>query len=145
MSNLGAALKTEITRLARKEMRVHVDPLRKANAKLRGEIAGLKKVVKELERNAVAGARRQRSAEARPTDAVTVGSRARISSKGIKALRSKLGLSAEKFGKLVGATGQAVYNWEGDNAKPTGDRLQALLALRGLGKREVQKRLESLN
>lgn len=105
----------------------------------------LTNVLRALERNTVAGTRRKHAAESAPSDATAVKSRARISAKSIKTLRSKLGLSAEKFGKLVGATGQAVYNSEGDNAKPTGDRFQALLILRGIGKREVQKRLESLS
>ncbi len=39
MPNLASMLKTEITRLARKEIKVAVDPVRKANAGHRKEIA----------------------------------------------------------------------------------------------------------
>ena len=49
MSNLAAVLKKEISRLARKEVRAAADSTKKANAKLRDEIASLKKRVKELE------------------------------------------------------------------------------------------------
>ena len=43
MPNLNAVLKSEITRLARKEIRSSVDPLRKSNLALRREVAELKR------------------------------------------------------------------------------------------------------
>ena len=35
-----------------------------------------------------------------------------ISGKGIRRLRAKLGLTQVEFAKLVGVSGQAVYQWE---------------------------------
>lgn len=60
---------------------------------------------------------------------------------GMAANRKRLGLSAADFGLLVGATGQSVYAWEAGKSKPRGKNLAAIAALRGVGKREVLKRL----
>lgn len=58
--------------------------------------------------------------------------------------RKRLGLSAADFGLLVGATGQSVYSWEQGKSKPRAKALAAIAALRGVGKREVAKRLQAL-
>jgi len=58
--------------------------------------------------------------------------------------RKRLGLSAADFGLLAGATGQSVYAWEAGKAKPRGKNLAAIAALRGIGKREVRKKLAEL-
>ena len=58
--------------------------------------------------------------------------------------RKRLGLSAANFGLLVGATGQSVYAWEAGKAKPRAQNLAAIAALRGVGKREVAKKLAEL-
>lgn len=147
MPNLGAVLKTEIARLARKEVRAYATPLIKTNARLRGEVAGLKKQVQDLQKQvreaSRASARRPAQAPASTADAPNP--RMRITPAGIKTLRGKLGLSAEALGRLVGATGQSVYSWESENgSRPSGARLQALMELRLIGKREAQRRLEAL-
>ena len=51
MPNLSTILKGEITRLARKEIKAAVDPVRKANAGHRREIAELKRQVASLQRD----------------------------------------------------------------------------------------------
>ena len=58
--------------------------------------------------------------------------------------RERLGLSAEDFGMLVGASGQSVYLWEQGKSKPRVKNLKAIAALRGIGKREVAQRLAAL-
>ena len=72
------------------------------------------------------------------------GSRARISAKGLKTLRTKLGLSAAEFGQLAGASGQSIYNWEQGKNAPRAKQVEVLAALRKLGKREARTRLEAL-
>jgi len=59
--------------------------------------------------------------------------------------RKRLGLSAADFGRLVGATGQSVYAWETGRSKPRGKYLEAIAALRGIGKREVAEKLAALS
>jgi DNA-binding XRE family transcriptional regulator len=54
---------------------------------------------------------------------------------GRKALRAQLGLSAADFSRLVGASGQAIYNWEARKAVPRASLKAAFVAVRDLGTR----------
>ena len=56
MPNIASVLKDEITRLARKELRVQTDALKKALAASRSEIAALKTPVQDLEKHAAKAA-----------------------------------------------------------------------------------------
>jgi DNA-binding transcriptional regulator YiaG len=51
-----------------------------------------------------------------PTDEVIQKSRLRID--GLKAHRTRLGLSAKDYGKLLGVSSLTVYNWENGKSKP---------------------------
>src|SRR4249919_3794117 len=108
MPNLSSVLKSEISRLARKEIRSSVDPLRKANAACRREISELKRQIATLQRELRTDAKLPRETKERSARAQNV----RFTSKGLKALRTRLGLSAADFGQLIGASGQSIYNWE---------------------------------
>ena len=50
MANIGTVLKQEITRLARKEAKAAIEPLRKASATARRDVAALKREVADLQR-----------------------------------------------------------------------------------------------
>ena len=137
MTSLGSVLKSEITRLARKEIRAQVDPLKKVNSAHRRDIAELKRQVAMLSRQAKAASKAsskvpQENSETSPT---------RFVAKGLRSLRARLGLSAADFGKLAGASGQSVYNWESGKTVPRKSQLAVLAELRSLGKREAQARL----
>lgn len=140
MPNLGSVLKAEITRLARKEIRNAVDPLRKTNAAHRREIAELKRRLASLQRELKASRKpiRQTSDDSSQEKA------SRFSAEGLKSLRARLGLSAAAIGQLVGASGQSVYNWEAGKVRPRATQRAALASLRGIGKREAVKRLEAM-
>ena len=71
-------------------------------------------------------------------------SRSRFSAKGLKANRERLGLSADNYGKLIGVSGLSIYNWEQGKARPRESSIAALMTIRGIGKREAAKRLETL-
>ncbi len=149
MPNIASVFKSEITRLARKEVREEGDGLKKAIASQRTEIASLKRRVQALEglvkrltkaQSAVAAQSRTpaKSESAEPREAL------RFRAQGMAANRKRLGLSASNFALLVGTTGQSIYAWESGKAKPRGKALAAIAALRGLGKREAAARLASL-
>jgi DNA-binding transcriptional regulator YiaG len=143
MPNLASLLKEEIVRLARRELKGHLDPVKKAVAGYRRDIAALKRQVGALERGRSALEKQLLRKSA--SSPAAVGEPAdekplRFSAKGLKTLRARLGISAEQFGLLVGVSGQSVYNWEKGTA-PRRDQVRAIAALRGLGKREVQARL----
>jgi len=144
MPNIAAVLKTEISRIARKEMRSEIQTLKQAVSTQRAQIAALKKraeTAERLLRQLSKGA--ARSKPAKDPDEAASGT-LRFSAKGLKSLRIKLGLSANDIGLLLGATGQSVYNWESGKVRPHAKHLPAIAELRGMGKKEAVKRLEAL-
>lgn len=139
MPNIGAMLKQEIARLSRREVRSVTETTRKAAAQHRRHIATLRRQVAKLEK-LVAVLQRQRLGAA--PAATSSGPKMRFVAKGLKSQRSRLGLSAADYGKLVGVTAQSVYNWERGGSTPRGDQLARIAALRSMGKREAMARLE---
>lgn len=141
MTSLGSVLKNEITRLARKEIRAQVEPLKKANSSYRREIAELKRQVALLARQAQAA---RKAISKVPQAPAAEPPAARFVAKGLRSLRARLGVSAADFGKLAGVSGQSVYNWERGKSVPRKSQLTVLAGLRTLGKREAQARLAEL-
>jgi len=143
MPNIGTVLREEITRLSRKESRSQVDPTKKAGAQHRKDIASLKRQVTQLERQVALLARKVLAALP-AAKAETGDIPARFTAKGLHAQRNRLGFSAADFGMLLGVSAQSVYNWERGKAKPRGEQLSKLAAIRGVGKREAAERLKQL-
>lgn len=145
MANLAAVLKAEIARLARKETRIQLEPLRKANAGYRRDIAALKREVAELSKQLRSGASAPRAPRADKASPATAGDgpRRRFQAKGLKSHREKLGLSAAEYGRLAGVSAQSIYNWEAGRTVPRPAQVAALAELRGMGKREAAKRLQT--
>lgn len=143
MPNIGVALKDEIVRLSRKTQKASLTVLQRASADHRRQIAQLKRQIAALHRELARLSKG--SAKARPevdSDDPS-GTAHRFQVRGLKSLRARLGLNAEDFGKLVGVSGQSIYNWEHEKATPRAAQVAALALLRGVGKREVLKRLEA--
>src|SRR5947207_421932 len=141
MPNIGTLLKQEIVRLARKESRAEGQATKKASAQYRRHIAALRRQVATLERQV---ALLRRSALDRPPTATAGPKPLRFVAKGLKSQRSRLGLSAADYGKLVGVSAQSVYNWEQGNASPRPEQLKMIAAVRAISKREAQARLGSI-
>jgi DNA-binding XRE family transcriptional regulator len=142
MPNIGALLKQEISRLSRREISGQVKATKKASAQYRRHIAALKRQVATLERQM---ALLQRRVLGTPPAAPNGSSnKVRFVAKGLKSHRDRLGLSAADYGRLVGVSAQSVYNWEQGHASPRSEQLKVIAALRGIGKREAQGRLEQL-
>jgi DNA-binding transcriptional regulator YiaG len=143
MPNIVSILKSEIARVARKEVRGETLGLKKAVGAYRAEIAALKRRTQALEQEL----RRLSKARARvePAAANEPSSRAlRFSAKGLASQRQRLALSAHDCGLLVGASGQSIYNWEAGKARPRAAHLPAIATLRTMGKREAAARLASV-
>jgi DNA-binding transcriptional regulator YiaG len=144
MPNIGAVLKEEITRLARRELRGQVGGMKKASAQYRRHIATLKRQVAKLEGQvSLLQSKVLSRVAAAPADAG--GKRLRFAPKSLRAQRERLGLSAAEYGRLLGVSAQSVYNWEHASARPRGEQISKLAALRGMGKREARARLEQLD
>jgi DNA-binding XRE family transcriptional regulator len=146
MPNIASVLKTEIARLARKEVRSETEALKKATVRYRSEIAELKRQMASLQRqlkSVAQGRAPARGRAAEPADEGDEGGLRRFSAKGLASHRRRLGLSAEAFGELVGVTGQSIYKGEAGKARPRAAQMAAIAELRTLGKREAQARLEA--
>jgi DNA-binding transcriptional regulator YiaG len=143
MPNIANILKAEIARVARKELRAEIEPLRKSLAQYRSTIAALNRQVAQLERQVKRGAKSAaRGGTSSPTTEEAPKDRqVRFSAERLAAHRQKLGLSAADYAKLAGASALSVYKWESGKTRPRQAQIQALAALRALSKSEVQERL----
>ena len=143
MPNIAAVLKDEIRRLARKEIREQVGPLRKSMHEQRGTIAELKRQNADLLRRL--GFLEQREGKrlaARPP--ASRGADIRFSPRWVLADRKRLGLSARDYARLVGVSPLTIYNWEKGKSKPQAKQLAAWAEVRGIGKRRALQRLHLL-
>jgi DNA-binding transcriptional regulator YiaG len=141
MGKIEQTIKSEIVRLAKKQLRAACGPLAR-------EVRQLKRIVRELCRTVrplkALGAEleAQRAAQLAKLEAAPEEVKAaRLSPRLIKKLRSKLGISQGGLATLVGVSAPAVAFWEQGRAKPREQTKAALVALRKLGKRDVNKLL----
>jgi DNA-binding transcriptional regulator YiaG len=138
MGKMEQTLKSEITRLARKEMRATYLPLARDVRRLKRAVSALRKTVAVLAKLR-AELQAQRTAErARLAAAPEEVKVARLSPLLVKKLRKRLGITQGELATLVGVSTSAVGFWEYGKAKPEGHNREALVALRKLGRREVQ-------
>jgi DNA-binding transcriptional regulator YiaG len=149
MPNLSQILKAEIARLSRKEIRASVSPLRSSNFTLKRTVAELKKKIAILESNSKRLAAMQSDIKEKTGESAAAqgaDGKIRITSKTVKSLRNKLGLSQDSFASLLGVSGQSVYVMErkGGKLRLRGATLAKFTALRGIGKREALRRVEEL-
>jgi DNA-binding transcriptional regulator YiaG len=142
MGKIETTMRSEIARLAKKEIRAEVRPLAKDVRELKRTVSRLSKTVESLEKTAREWTRQMREEKAElkaPKEEVKV---ARLSPGLIRKLRKRLGLSQKQMGAMVGVSTVTVGQWERGNTRPTGANRTALVALRKLGKREVRRILK---
>ena len=148
MTNVANVLKTEISRVARKEVRSELQALKKASSSYRSQIAALKrrsdeldKQLRELSRStAKVGVAPAAPASAKGNDSAAI----RFSAKGFASHRRRLELSAAEIAKLLGTSTQTIYNWEHGISRPLAKHLGMIAALRTVGKKQVAAHLASL-
>ncbi len=144
MPNIAIVLKGEIARIARKELRAETQELKKASAQYRAHIAALRRRIEQLERELKrVGKSAGRAAPAAKGEDESQTNR-RFSASRFAGQRRKLGLSAADYAALLGVSALSVYKWEHGKARPRAKQLEAIAAVRGIGKREAARRLEAL-
>ena len=137
MSTFASAFKHEVIRLAKHEIKKAITPLLATVRRQRQDIAKLKQENASIKQQI-----------ARPVEPTVPGvsdkelKKARFSGKLIRSLRTKLGLTRDQFGKLIGVTGYAVIPWETNQCRPNALRQKAIVALRKMGRREVRAMVE---
>jgi DNA-binding transcriptional regulator YiaG len=144
MTNIAKVLKEEIARIARKQLRAEVSTLKRAATRHRSDIAALKRQVADLAKRLAAEQRRRGAAAAAPRGAepADAGALQRFSAKGFASHRRRLGLSAAQLGRMFGVSGQTIYLWETGRARPRAKHMQAVAALRSMGRRGAAAVLE---
>lgn len=148
MPNLSQILKAEIARISRREVKASVGPLRNSNYNLKRAVAALKRKTAQLEtENKRLSVFIHKSAQDQASNlSPDIAQKVRITGRTVKALRSKLGLSQVSFARLLGVSNLTVGLMERKKGRlrPRSATLANLIMLRGLGKREVRRRLEEM-
>ena len=144
MYNVMKELKAEIARLARKEVKAELLPVKRVVIAQRGLIAGLRRQIDAMQKE-LNGLKKAVPAPDKAVLAKTESAgRFWITGKGVKALRKRLGLTQALFGKLVGVSVVTVVKWEAHKGK-TPIRLKAaiarLQAIRKMGKKQATEAL----
>lgn len=133
MPTVPSELQEELLRAIRREL----------SAAVRPELAALKRRVENLER-LVTHLQKTPNPGFAVLDAERDLKGFRYTARGVRAQRDRLGLSAEAFGRLLGVSSQAVYNWEHGVSYPRPALLDKLAALRTVSRREARARLRTL-
>ena len=145
MPNIAAVLKEEICRLAKKEIKSATGSTKQAVAQYRRDIAKLKRLgqAQQKEIAFLKAQERKRLGQPQTKDEEDLEG-VRFSARSAKAQRERLGLSQQNYAKLVGVSPMTIYNWESGNSRPRKEQLAALVAVRGIGKREAMVKLDAI-
>ncbi len=143
MPSFASALKQEITRLARKEIKAETTSTRRAVAQFRRDIAELKRLAKSMDRRLAALERAEKKRAGTPVSP-DLAEGGRFSPRWVRSHREKIGFSQAEYAALVGVSSLTIYNWESGRTRPRKEQLAALSAVRKLGKREAERRWESI-
>ncbi len=152
MPNITSVINDQIRRLARREINANNRRIRRLTAQHRRDIAALKRQMSAISKSIAFLERQEKRRIANPAMLPSAqtsnlgprGTPVRFRADGLRTHRAKLGLSAKDYGQLVGASGLSVYNWEAGKSRPRKSQVMKLVSVRGLGKREALKRLETL-
>lgn len=142
MGKVESIIKSEIVRLAKREMRKIYVPLGRDVRLLKNTVSQLRQSVLSLERFAAHQqkelAKREIRLEAPPEEI----KKSRFSPRLLQSLRKHLGITQKELGVLAGVTVGAVHQWETGRFRPKEKKKGVLVALRKLKRREVRKLLE---
>jgi DNA-binding transcriptional regulator YiaG len=142
MGKVEGVIKSEIVRLARREMRQNFVPLNRDVRSMKTTISQLRKAVSGLQRFVAQqekAMKAQKTVLEAPPEEVK---KARFSPRLMKTLRKRLGVTQREMAALAGVTVGAIYQWEKGIFEPRGEKKRVLVALRKLRRREARKLLE---
>lgn len=145
MSSLITSLKSEITRVARKELKGELQSLRKTTTAHRSEIAALKRLVKTLatELKALKRTTTASNNTASPSQDSANPTRIRFTAQRLCTQRTKLSLSKVEMAKLIGASSLSVHKWETGTTQPRAAQMEKIALVMKMGKKEAQAALQS--
>jgi DNA-binding XRE family transcriptional regulator len=139
MPSLAATLRTEIRRLAAKEVRRALKVVRRAQRHvkaLRLQAQKQRRVLARLERRiartAGGGSTRGRGVPGRP-----------LTPASIRSLRGRLAMSRKQFSELLNVSPGSVFNWESGRIAPRGASRKRLAEVRRMGVRAARARVKA--
>ena len=141
MGKLESTIKSEIERLAKRELRQVFVPLKRDVRSLKITVSQLRKTVLPLER--FVGHQQEELAK-QPIQLETSPEEvkaSRFSPRLVKTLRKKLGITQKELAILTGVTLGAVASWESGKFLPKEKNKAVIVALRKLSRIEVKKLL----
>ncbi len=142
MGKVEGVIKSEIIRLARRELRQNFVPLNRDVRSMKTTLSQLRKAVSGLQRFV---AQQEKAMKAQKTvleAAPEEVKKARFSPRLMKTLRKRLGVTQREMAALAGVTVGAIYQWEKGIFEPRGEKKKVLVALRKLRRREARRLLE---
>ena len=138
MPDIKNLLNDEIRRLARKEIRIALEPVtaqisaqKKTISDLKKQIADLEKMLRKSVPEQIAAIEEEQAAEPK----------IRLNAAGIARIRTKLKLTQAEFAKLLGVATHTVSIWELGKSAPRAGMKLKICELRKVGKREINARL----
>ncbi len=144
MVNISVVLKDMVRRLAKKEVKANTSKTKQAVARYRRDIALLKRELQSQAKEITFLKAQEQKRLVQPTAEEESAENARFSPRSVRSQRKRLKLSAADYGKLVGVSGLTIYHWESGKSRPRKAQLAALVAVRGIGKREALAKLAAL-
>ena len=141
MGKVESSIKSEITRLARREVRGVFLPLRREVRAMRLRLSSLSKNFALVDRVAKEKLREDESKKFQLQASAEEVKISRLTPARIRNLRKKLGLSQRELATLAGVTIGAIGLWEKGKFRPAMNKKAILVGLRKLGKRDVRKLL----
>jgi len=141
MGKLEATIKSEIERLAKRELHKVSVPLKREVRSLKITVSQLRKAVIPLGRFTAQKqkelSKREMQLEAPPDEI----KKSRFSPRLLQSLRKKLGISQKELAILTGVSLGAAHLWETGKFRPKDNKMGVLVALRKLNRREVRELL----
>ena len=142
MARFEAIIKSEIVRLARREVRKISVPLGRDVRSLKSAASQLRKAVLTLQRITAEQQKQLEKGEMPLQAAPEEVKVSRFSPRLIRSLRGHLGITQKELALLTGVTVGAVHLWESGQFKPSEKKKAVMVALRKLGRRELRKLVE---
>jgi DNA-binding transcriptional regulator YiaG len=143
MGKMEGVFKTEMVRLAKREVNRVALPLRRDVRSLKRTASEFRKTILGLKQFADRQRKQLEQKEAQLTATPEEIKKARFSTRLIRALRKRLGLSQRELANLAGVSVGAVYQWETGKFVPKDEKKGVLVGLRKLGRREARRLLSS--
>lgn len=146
MTNFANSLKSEIARVARKEIKSDLQALRKTVGSQRSDISALKKQIKQLTA-LVKSSQKQTKAQATPEAETAKPDGRKRQPPGpatLTAFRAKVGITQAQLAKLLEVSAVSVNQWEAGKTRPRTAQVSKIVEVVKLGKRAVAAKLNEM-